>query len=374
MERATILIVDDEPINISVLSDLLKPFYQIRGEPSGSAALRAVKVVPVPDLILLDVMMPQMDGYEVMNRLREQPETCEIPVIFVTALDDIDDEKKGFSLGAVDYIAKPLRPAIVLARVQTQLELKQIRDELKQQNQKLADKIAQLERSEDARESLFHMIVHDLKSPLSGIIGYLSLVEGYTSTFQENIRHYLSNIEISSVSLMDMINNLLDLHRFENNESMLQTEEIELNPLVEEAVRCLGPLLSWHSLDLQLPVEEVRFVGDRDMLRRLLINLLSNAQRYSASHTTITVRASQQDSAVQIAVQDQGVGIPPEFQSKVFQKFGSLNTLNPKKGRSTGLGLPFCKFAVEAHQGKLTLESEVGKGSCFTIHLPLDTV
>ena len=371
MEKATILIVDDEPVNISILSELLKPYYQIRGVPSGQAALRAVNVPPIPDLILLDVMMPQMDGYTVLATLRENPDTQSIPVIFITALDDAEDEKKGFTLGAVDYITKPIRPSIVLVRVQTQLELKRARDQLMQQNIVLAEKIDQLKASESIRESLLHMIVHDLKSPLSGIIGYLSLFETAKETLPANLVRYLSNIEVSATALMDMINNLLDLHRFENRRALLRTEKIALKPLIEESLRCLGPQLSEHEVELSLPEIDIFFEGDADMVRRLLINLISNAQRYSSSRTTIRVSAWQADQEMHVSVADQGLGIAPEFRESIFQKFGSLNNLAPKKGRSTGLGLAFCKFAAEAHHGTLTLESEVGQGSCFTLHMPL---
>ena len=172
--------------------------------------------------------------------LRENPETQNIPVIFITALDDAEDEKKGFTLGAVDYITKPIRPPIVLVRVQTQLELKRARDQLMQQNIVLAEKIDQLKASESIRESLLHMIVHDLKSPLSGIIGYLSLFETAKETLPANLVRYLSNIEVSATALMDMINNLLDLHRFENRRALLRTEKVALKPSIEESLRCTG--------------------------------------------------------------------------------------------------------------------------------------
>jgi two-component system sensor histidine kinase/response regulator len=371
MKQATILIVDDEPVNIAVLSDLLSPYYQIRGVPSGVAALRAVNVTPIPDLILLDVMMPQMDGYTVLGQLSENPNTQDIPVIFITALDDAEDEKKGFDLGAVDYIAKPIRPSIVLARVKTQIELKRIRDQLKTQNLQLAKKIEELKASESMRDSLLHMIVHDLKSPLSGIIGYLSLFDNHKNTLPDNLNRYLSGIGVSATALMDMINNLLDLHRFENQQTLLRTEKILLTPLIEEALRCMGSQLNQYTLDLQLPKTEIQFEGDRDMLRRLLINLLSNAQRYSLSHSVIQILVHQDKTQVHISVKDQGIGIAPEAQASIFQKFGSLKTLAPQKGRSTGLGLPFCKFAAEAHQGSISLESTPGEGSCFSLHLPL---
>jgi len=134
MNSATILIVDDEPVNLSLLTHLLRPVYQVRAANSGENALRAATSEPRPDLILLDVMMPEVDGYEVLERLRKNPATVDIPVIFVTALTDVDDEERGLALGAADYIAKPIKPAVVLARVRTQLEAKHTRDWLKDNN------------------------------------------------------------------------------------------------------------------------------------------------------------------------------------------------------------------------------------------------
>lgn len=138
----TILIVDDTPQNLSIIGELLLPFYRIRAANSGERALHAVATAPYPDLILLDVMMPKMDGYEVLRRLRSEPRTAGIPVIFVTAMDSSDDEKFGLELGAVDYITKPIKPAIVLARVKTHVELKQARDQLARDNEWLESEVA----------------------------------------------------------------------------------------------------------------------------------------------------------------------------------------------------------------------------------------
>ena len=170
--KQTVLIVDDRPENIRVLDVILRPHYEVKAALDGEKALAIARSTDPPDLILLDIAMPVMDGYEVCRVLKEDAGTADIPVIFVTGKSGVEDERKGFDIGAVDYIIKPITPTLVLARVKTHLKLQT-------QNIQLLDNYKRLRELEDVRDSLVHMIIHDLRSPLMAVLGYLEMLESY---------------------------------------------------------------------------------------------------------------------------------------------------------------------------------------------------
>jgi len=364
--RADILIVDDTPANLQVLAKALKEQnYKVRAAPGGEQALKAVQTRH-PDLILLDINMPEMDGYEVCSQLKNNPETQHIPVIFISALNEIQDKIKGFKLGAADYITKPFQFEEVQARVHHHLKLLGLQRQLESQNASLQASLQRQQSLEAQRENLVHMLVHDMRSPLTGMQGYLSLLEMFASGWPEKHLNYLKRAQSSTESLIQMINMILDVHKMDSGQMPLTCEPVRFSAVAQAAVESLGALTLNNPVSVDLPQGEVSAVADRDLIRRVLLNLLSNAIKFSPKDAEVVLRILPQDGQLLCQIQDQGPGIPSEMHQKIFEKFGQAEV----RQHSTGLGLTFCKLAVEAHQGEIGVESTPGEGSTFWFCLP----
>lgn len=365
-----IMVVDDTPANLQVLMELLKNSgYKVRPIPKGKLALQAAKNSP-PDLILLDINMPEMNGYEVCEKLKADPLLAEIPVIFISALDETQDKVKAFERGGVDYITKPFQFQEVLARVQTHLKLNQLQQEMGQKNLILSHQLQELQRLEGLRDSLVHMIVHDLRSPLAGIVGYLSLMEMFEDQIPEQIKGYLRKSSNNTTVLMDMINNLLDLHRFECDDFPLNVEPVNLSELLTEGLDVLGATLEDIELEKKLLDPAPTVLLDRQLIRRVISNLVSNAVKFNPPDAPLLIEMAYEDEQVLISIEDRGRGIPEAYQQTIFDKFVQVEARENKQHFSSGLGLSFCQLAVKAHGGEIRLKSTVGEGSRFTIVLP----
>ena len=368
---ADILIVDDTPANLQVLSNVLKEHgHKVRAVPNGLLALRAVESRQ-PDLILLDINMPEMDGYEVCRRLKADPATAAIPIIFISALNETLDKVKAFELGAADYITKPFQFEEVQARVSVQLKLLRLQRELVGKNARLETALQRELDLEAQRENLVHMMVHDMRSPLSGMLGYLSLLEMFASGWPPKHQAYLQRCQESTDALIKMISMILDIHKMESGEMPLKRSEAELGEVAAQAIKSLGGLTLDHPVEIKAE-GPIRFDLDADLIQRVFENLLGNAIKFSPEGAGVEIRLEQQTDpggtrSVRACVCDQGPGIPPELHHRIFDKFGQVEA----RKHSTGLGLTFCKLAIEAHGGAIGIESEVGKGSNFWFSLPI---
>ncbi len=361
-ETPNILIVDDVPANLELLSAIIRDRgYEPRPVPSGKLALLAAQADP-PDLILLDIRMPEMNGFEICERLKADTVLKDIPVIFVTALTDTEKKVKALSMGAVDYVTKPFQVEEVCARVETHLELYRSKREL----QRSYDKLRELE---TLRDNLVHMIVHDMRSPMMVILGNLEMAEMEPLT--KNLADCIDTASISAITILEMISSLLDVSKMEAGQMTLELSAIDMRVLVNETFRMVETLRGQRVLNLTSPMKMEMIVGDARLIRRVLQNLIGNALRFTDKEKgTITVGIEIADDNVRVSVEDNGTGILPEYREKVFGKFFQVD--KRKKGRtySTGLGLTFCKLAVEAHGGRIGLESDVGKGCNFWFELP----
>ncbi len=362
-----ILIVDDTPANLRLLSGILKEEgYKVRPAPSGPLALSAAQN-SAPDLILLDINMPEMDGYEVCRQLKADKELARVPVIFLSALSETEDKLKAFEAGGVDYITKPFQYEEVRARVETHLRIRRLQVELE-------DKIVRLGEAEELRESLVHMIVHDLRSPLTGIMASLQILEmQWDPEDQEGFKDLERALD-SSQAMSRMINSLLDVAKIESGELDMQRVDADLVEIAEEAVRVLGGLVRDTRVDVEKPEGRVGAHADRALITRVVENLLANALKFTPSGGQITVRIASTSSGGRMEVTDTGTGVPEEYREKIFEKFGQVEARENKARSSTGLGLTFCKLVVEAHGGTLGVESEVGEGSTFWLELPGESV
>jgi signal transduction histidine kinase len=361
-----VIVVDDTPANLQLLTGMLKERgYKVRPVPSGKLALQAAKNDP-PDLILLDIMMPEMDGYEVCERLKADEKLREIPIIFISALNETMDKVRAFGVGGVDYVTKPFQFAEVAARVSTHLELQR-------QRRKLKENYEQLRRFEKLRDNLVNMIVHDLRSPLTGISGFLDLALVLEKeTLTEDGLDYLQTAKRSTTAVIDMVSAVLDVSKMEAGEMKLHLAECDLARMAVDLMSGMQSLKEGREMVLDAPPAPVTLVADGDLILRVIQNLLGNALKFTPSDGRIRLSIEPDDNRVYVRVQDNGPGIPAEYRERIFEKFGQVEARANRQKYSTGLGLTFCKLAVEAHGGSIGVESEVGKGSTFWFVLPKD--
>ena len=367
--KPDILIVDDTPANLRVLSRLLVDNgYKVRPVPDGALALKAVEAA-TPDLIFLDIRMPGMDGYEVCEKLKAGEETRDIPVIFISALNELEDKVRGFSVGAVDFITKPFQEGEVLIRLSTHLT---IRDQRRQ----IAEQLEALKRLETLRENLTQMIVHDMNNPLHGILGLTQLLRlELPKNTGERIAQYVISIEGNARSTIDMIRAILDVAKMESGELSIQAEKTDLGELSDGVATSIKPLLQEKNLTLDVSTHEnlPSAIVDSELLRRVLVNLIGNAIKFSPDDGRIEVTVRLIEGAFEISVEDDGPGIPDEFRDTIFEKFGQVESAQSGRKYSTGLGLAFCKMAVEAHSGAISVDNRPEGGSRFTISVPTGT-
>jgi len=367
--RPSILIVDDTLANLQLLVKMLSELgYMVRPVQSGRMALMAVKAEH-PDLILLDINMPEMNGYEVCEQLKADEKTRDIPVVFLSAMHETMDKVKAFSIGGVDYITKPFELKEVEARIETHLKIRE-------QKRRLQENYDKLKELETLRDNLIHMIVHDMRTPLMGISGYLELlqmIEG-GKLFSEEGYRYIKHAKTSAKELIEMVNALLDINRMEAGELKLNIIRCELRAIVREIIDSFESLLRKHKLSLKLPAEPVDVACDQQLITRVIENLLYNAIKFAPENSQISIGVAPKNGTACISVQDNGPGIPPEYREKIFDKFGQVETRERGQKYSTGLGLTFCKMVVEAHGGHIGVDSEVGKGSTFWFVLPRKSI
>lgn len=359
----TVLVVDDEPQNLMLLQDLLEARgYRVLTTVDGEAGLD-VAGKDNPDVILLDVMMPRLSGLDVCRHLKADPRTAIIPVLLVTALDAREDRLAGISAGANDFITKPIDSADLLLRVRNAVSAKRLHDQVALQLQRLQE-------LEAARDTLTHMIVHDLRSPLTGLIGYLELVGHVAGDIaNQEILEYTGDARAIADRLTEMISQVLDVSRLEAGQMPLSVVETDLNTLLPAAVGNLGPPPNGLKVVYELPNEPLRVACDPAVISRVLANLVGNAFKFTCREGEVRIGLARRNGRVRLSVTDQGPGIAAEYRERIFEKFGQVPSSQSAGVRSSGLGLTFCKLAVEAHGGEIGVESAETGGSQFWVEL-----
>jgi len=359
----SIMVVDDTPANLRLLREMLGgKDYRVLAFTDGQMALSAAAKNP-PDLILLDIVMPGMDGFQVCERLKADDALREIPVIFVSGLAETKDKVNAFAAGGVDYVTKPFQFEEVNARVETHLQIRRERREL----QHAYDTLRELEMQ---RDSLVHMIVHDMRSPLLAVSACIELwLEGDVQLSKEQQEFQVMG-QHACDELVGMVSSLLDVSRMEAGEMPLDKHTWDILAIAEAASESVAALAKRQALTVDVGGESIRVVVDRDLVHRVLVNLLGNAIKYSPRLAAIDVRIVSTATTARVTVTDRGPGIAAEFHARIFQKFGQVESRASGPKHSTGLGLTFCKLAVEAHGGRIGVESQAGQGSTFWIELP----
>jgi two-component system, sensor histidine kinase and response regulator len=369
---ADILVVDDAPANLQLLFGMLKERgYRVRPVPSGRLALQAAKAQP-PDLVLLDVNMPEMSGYETCRLMKQDDALRSIPVIFISALSEPFDKLQAFSAGGVDYITKPFHLDEVRVRVETHLALRQLQTRLEAQNRELAETNDRLRTLEEAREILAAAIVHDLKSPLAALIGNAQYLL-QMSDLQEEHREVLGDMLASSNGVHRIVLNLLDVGHMDEPELRPRRAEVRLGSILDRArvTAQLYTRMTGHTVAIEADMESIVDV-DRDLILRVIENLLDNSLKYAPRGTRIRILArANEGGGLSLRIEDKGPGVPPDERERIFDRYVRLERDAQAHARtSRGLGLAFCRIAIEAHDGKLWVEDNLPEGAAFCAVIP----
>jgi two-component system, sensor histidine kinase and response regulator len=353
-----LLIVDDVPDNLFLVRTILEEEgYEIVTSSNGQEALKIIETEP-PDLVLLDVMMPVMDGYEVTRRMRAMKDLPFIPILLITAYDRAN-AVKGLDLGADEFIRKPIEADELLARVRSLLRLKH--------------SIAERDRIDRQRQDFVSRLTHDLRTPLVAADRMLGLLQdGVLGEISPQICEALTIMGRSNSNLLEMVNKLLDVYRYESGSKTINLQPLDLKELLDQVVQELKPIAISKNLELIADLKDIDKVKvDRLELLRVFNNLIGNALKFTESGRVHVSLTSDQSEAI-IAIADTGAGVPLEEQPFLFQRFSQGN--HQKQG--SGLGLYLSHYIVNAHNGKIFVKSpnlDSQKGSTFSVHLPIIT-
>ncbi len=404
--RPTILAVDDNPINLIALEAILQQDYHLIHAGSGPDALTMVKDKSV-DLILLDIAMPEMDGYEVCRRLKQDAASHDIPVIFLTAAESRGMELVGLNVGAIDYLEKPVEESILLARVGNHLELVRARKELKEANDLLDARVrertvqldqanlqlkaqiqqhqitldyleqtvAELDAANRVKDEFLSTMSHELRTPLNGIIGMTDLAE-MVSTDSEQIS-FLKTAKESAVALKRLINRIMEYVQLDAGKHIAKASPYDLKDLVGQSIANHTPLAHQRVLQLQYDVAAdlpTELIGDASLMMSILDELLDNAIAFTESGRVsvfVAVESSPEGSRqVHFTVQDSGCGIAPEDLGKLFEPFRQLDGSATRRHEGIGLGLALTKKRVKLMGGKIRAESAPHRGTCVQFTIP----
>ncbi len=407
-----VLIVDDDPMNIRVLGNTLKEEFQVRFAKSGIEALEMIRLSVPPELILLDIMMPEMDGYNVCEALKKDVRTKHIPVIFVTARDKPEDQYRGFLLGAVDYVTKPFNQEIVAARVRAHVALKRYRDQLENHissiNMKLLDRQRELDQQRDETHMMENLLTHaqkmsalgamvsEISHEIKNLVNYVMLsansLEGMWEKviplieqrvdddeadlyFNQPVERFKRKFAKSFDAINEGVHRIKtiveELKEYYRKQGEIQTHEyIDVNKVIESALTFLAPAIRESTGNFQVVYEETPYVKCAyQELEQVIVNLVQNAcHALEGPQQSIQVRTVRQknDDTVGILIKDEGVGIPDENMSKIFDPYFTTKT----DTGGTGIGIMLSNRLVKKNKGKLSFSSEEGKGTIATISLP----
>lgn len=358
--KGDILIVDDTPDNLRVLSAMLtSQGFNVRKALTGQRAISSVEA-DLPDLILLDIKMPGMDGYTVCQHLKANPHTSHVPIIFISALDDALDKVKAFVVGGVDYITKPFQEIEVLARITHQLHIQQLQQQLLRQNEELA-------RSNRELEQFAYVVSHDLQQPLQSITGFVKLLQlKYEHQLDDVAIDYINRVYSAGSRMQRLIYDLLTYSRIGKQQSFVP---VDCNVIVKQVLETLQstctserPVITCESLPLVM--------GNETQIMQLFQNLVGNAVKFVNPGTIphVWISTVSEPGYWLFKIQDNGIGIEANQIDRVFEMF--QRTQAAAKYDGSGIGLATCKKIVENHGGKIWIESQVRVGTTIYFTLP----
>lgn len=383
----SILVVDDNALNLQLISSLLRTNgYKPVIANSGANALKYLEQ-KTPDLILLDIMMPEIDGFEVIKRLKSNASYAEIPVIFLTAKSDVTDVVNGFRLGAVDFITKPFRSEEVLVRIKTQLSLKQALKDLKQKNEtllklnqqiensrlKLEQQAEQLENLDAQKNRFFSILAHDLRNPFSGFVGMTKILAESRKDMEESEQdEFIQILDQTAVKVNKLLENLLKWSQLQMGSLEYDKTQFSIHEIATECIDLKQEAADQKNILVINEIDPRCIVNaDAQMTTTILRNLLSNAIKFTKKEGIIKIDGMRLSGGkLQISVRDNGIGMTKEMVSKLFQLNEKVSRPGTEGEESTGLGLLLCKALAEKQGGELWAASEEGEGSVFSFTLP----
>ncbi|WP_107668062.1 hybrid sensor histidine kinase/response regulator [Cyanothece sp. BG0011] len=371
-DSSNILVVDDTPDNLRLLSAMLsEQGYKVRKALNGKTALKTIHQVPA-DLILLDINMPSMNGYEVCQQLKDDPTTQDIPIIFISALDDVLDKVKAFELGGVDYITKPFQAEEVIARIENQLTIQRQKKQLQQE-------IKEREKTEQTLRIYLHAVSHDLRNP---VLGFSMILKNFLKQKKETIeisRKVLEQMSKSCDRQLNLINSLVETQQFEMGGIRLNLKPLNLVKLTQQLATEWQPMLTEKqaTITLEIPQDLPLVQGDSDRLWRVLENLMANALKHNDPGIQLTLKAdiikpeknNFKPHKIRCSLEDNGVGINSELAATLFERYQRGN--QAKQTLGLGLGLYLCRKIIEAHGGEIGVMTEPGQGAKFWFSLPI---
>lgn len=365
-----ILLVDDELDNLTVLSALLaQQGYTVRRVLNGQKALNLLRSQEPPALVMLDIMMHEMDGYEVCKQIKRDEKTQDISVIFLSALDEVKNKVKGFEVGGSDYITKPFESLEVMARVENQLGLRKLKQHIKLESQLRQSLIKEKELTELKRR-IITTISHEYRTPLSVILTSAELLEHYCDSENEKQQKHIKRIQQMVQHLSSLVNDVVLINEFEQDQVILKP--ITLN-LIEFGKILISEIKLVRKVQqkINFSYQGHEFFGkwDERILRQMLSHLLSNAIKFSPADSEIDLKLVQQQDTIQFQVQDRGIGILAENQEKIFDPFYRGDNIGTIQGE--GVGLAIVKKCVNLYGGQILLKTELNKGTIFIITLPI---
>jgi two-component system sensor histidine kinase/response regulator len=370
-----ILIVDDEPKNLQILNGLLTEYgYAVREAGDGKEAIEEALAFP-PDMILMDIKMPNMDGFEACAELKANPKTKEIPIIFISGLTNVNDIVQAFQVGGVDYINKPFQFAEVIARVDKHLTILRQRQQILEQKQQIEamrkrdqQRFNQLS---EMREQFVQSATHDLKNPLSIIRGSAEIMRRFSETHANPyLRECIENILESSKEMTELVTGMLDFLKIQSSLE-LQISQVKLKPLVANLLKRHEIVARGRNISLKSELEELDAQLDETQMNRVIDNLISNAIKYSPDNSQVHVRLKKASKHVVLEIQDEGFGIAQDDKAKLFTPFFRGKKHDGERLiEGTGLGLAIVKEILDQHRGQIEVETELGKGSTFRVLLP----
>ena len=360
-DSGRILIVDDNPTNLDVLFNFLaNQGYEVFVAEDGKSALERMELAK-PDLVLLDIMMPEMDGFETCQEIKKNASTADIPVIYVTALGGVSDKVKGFDTGAVDYITKPFRNKEVLARVRTHLSLKRARQELIRNNERLREQ-------NESLEAYAHTVAHDLKNPLNVVLNFASLLKeepGLSPQTLEDLGYIIESARRMNHIIHDLL--LLAQIRIED----VRPAPVPMSPVADEVLSRLRMEIESTHANVTLPREWMDAMGIAPWIQAVWVNFVSNAMKYGGSPPQIELTCAadpERPGFVRYGVSDNGPGIPPEEMRRIFKEFSRVGG---SKAEGHGIGLSICRRILRKLGGDVGVENHTDSPGCtFYFVLP----
>lgn len=373
-KKERILIIEDSQESIDLLYYFLEPEgYQLEHTSSGEEGLKKIKENP-PDLILLDIMLPDLDGYTICKEIKESDKLFHIPVIVLTALKDLKDKIKGYEAGADDFITKPFDSIELLARVRSLLRMKKLHQAFQDKQKELEEKNLLLEKEDKLKQDLIDLIVHDMKNPLFVIQGNLQMMDMLNKLQEPKLQKYLQRIERSTRNLLRMILNLLDISRIENNMLQLQLIHFNVIEIIKNKINAFIEIGEFEGFQLTTNFPDVPFNVelDTELFGRVIENILNFLINNSRLEGRIDIDVKAGKDILTCSFYHEGSVIPEQFKTKVFEKYAQIELKKAGFKPSRGLGLIFCKIALKKMGMDIVLDENVSGGNRFIITIKLE--